>query len=733
MTVYDDFFGEFVAAGNGPDEAAALVMAAFLDGKSHRRGKRPFTGLDRHAGLWLSSFWETVSDGVFRSQEFALSLSRYFTQESVEAKALLCRVAASHPGVIRTAVRHSGLVLSAESAKWVELNDAASLAQGELDEFLRLCRRFHLALAEHNALVEQCRRPFHELTPLEVLGYASLYAFEHLIPRLLPARGYSTELAAESDAVSGAINRILLWKLATSSAEDFHLTEEVIARSLQSHLIPFLFPSKDGPRPRHDMLHAFAQLVEAQRELDSFLSASVDAFCYDDSISFELRGEQIEIVERDPAARAAWNRNGEKLARLHGYWFHRAIDAFALLPVATQIIGSPENHEENRVAYIKAIRSALQLQEVYGLDESVQVETGLRVDLFQALLSLELMTAFFNKAHLLPFSQHLERTSDWRLALTYLAMGGLLESSMENRFPLTWSDRDTKLQRIRGWTVTDASPKGDPKAAAAILDFWTSDLKALAERLKRGDQAPIPELHERPLLKMGRYLFQLPWLVAIQNNSTATLNNLRRIGARRPEGRDETQRIERRLGEASERRGFKVVANFHPPRTEAEDPGDVDLIASRDDQVIVLEVKSTFLRSTKREAWLHKTSTLRKAGLQLARKMRAVAEAMKADDGLRHSLGLPGDGVPPPLHGWIADTSIEHDHERFSGFLKVSIEEILIALRDDRHLLVSVGELLASMADDALAARQGGERPLYGDGFSAARFVEVIEREEVWA
>ena len=33
------------------------------------------------------------------------------------------------------------------------------------------------------------------------------------------------------------------------------------------------------------------------------------------------------------------------------------------------------------------------------------------------------------------------------------------------------------------------------------------------------------------------------------------------------------------------------------------------------------------------------------------------------------------------------DTCIEHDHERFSGFLKVSLEEVLIALRDDRHLL----------------------------------------------
>jgi hypothetical protein len=44
-------------------------------------------------------------------------------------------------------------------------------------------------------------------------------------------------------------------------------------------------------------------------------------------------------------------------------------------------------------------------------------------------------------------------------------------------------------------------------------------------------------------------------------------------------------------------------------------------------------------------------------------------------------------GGAPPIHGWIGDTSIERDHERFSGFLKLSLEELLIALRSDRSLL----------------------------------------------
>jgi hypothetical protein len=70
-----------------------------------------------------------------------------------------------------------------------------------------------------------------------------------------------------------------------------------------------------------------------------------------------------------------------------------------------------------------------------------------------------------------------------------------------------------------------------------------------------------------------------------------------------------------------------------------------------------------------------------------------------------------------------------------NGFLKVSLEEILIALRDDRHLLKDPGGLLDGrwMETDWSGAASFDHSPsLYPDGFSASRFVEVIESEAVW-
>lgn len=73
---------------------------------------------------------------------------------------------------------------------------------------------------------------------------------------------------------------------------------------------------------------------------------------------------------------------------------------------------------------------------------------------------------------------------------------------------------------------------------------------------------------------------------------------------------------------------------------------------------------------------------------------------------------------------------------RFSGFLKISVEELLIALRDDADLLADPEGLLSgrSLAEES-PSRIEAPRPsatLYPQGFRADRLVEIIEAEIVW-
>jgi len=112
-----------------------------------------------------------------------------------------------------------------------------------------------------------------------------------------------------------------------------------------------------------------------------------------------------------------------------------------------------------------------------------------------------------------------------------------------------------------------------------------------------------------------------------------------------------------------------------------------------------------------------------------------VRRALSEEVGLASSLGIDNLAAPLTMHGWIVDTSIEHDHQRFSGFLKVSLEEVLIALRDDRHLLNDPDGIISGRHPDIESEKVNDARQqltLYPEGFSAVRFIEVIENESVW-
>ena len=725
-SVYERRFQRLIDAGEDLPFAAEHAALAYLDGKPALRGKYKVTRAERHAAFWSSSFLTDLPAPAWQSQAMMLALAQYMGQERVASMTMLAHLVAVAPDVLVRAVRCSGLVLKQHSPRRTEL-DYLAASMPAIAELCKVLDIFDLAHRQRTSAVLMWQHKLAALSPLELLSYASLYAYEHWVPAQFGMTAPSTGAQADMQEAWDAINDILLWKLSHCPDDSTRLTDATIVQSLAKHLSPFLFPSPSGQTARHDLREAFAKLLAAQMELNSFVAQSANAFSYDHSIEFVRERERLEIKELDAAARADWQRNGRKLAALHNYWYYRAMDAFVDSGMATRQIGSAENHELNQVAYIKALRTQLQLTEVYGVSDTVTTDAGDTVPLFQALLSLELMNVFFQRDFLQTFAERLRTTGDWAAALSMMAMNGL-RAGNQTRFPLTWSSREAKIANMRGWTVTPEHPQGNSRHAAAIVDFWTSDWTKLATQLQGGAPGLKPDLFERPILKMGQTLVQLPWVVGLQNNSTAAINNLRRLGARRNEARAETQRIETQLGALLVTRGFKVVLNWNPPVGPNGNAGEVDVICAFDGTVLVLEVKSTYLRRTQQDAWQHETTTLRKAGQQLQRKVAAVQQALVDDPELARRLELEPGRPAPTICGWIADTSIECDHQRFGGFLKVSLEELLIALRDDRHLLHDPSGMLVQTA----SAARAGPPTLYPQGFNAGCLIEAVETQAVW-
>lgn len=677
----------------------------FLD---QRPAGKNLSALERARGLASASFWFDA-DAVAQSELASLALGRMLHFEDAASIELLLHLASHNPEILRWAIRYSKLFERTTSPLWLALR--AGLAGDEWQIFFAVCDRLLEQLKPFDELIAHAEKQLKRLSLLELFSYLSVLAYE----------AFSDDVPADRNGQQWKVyNRIILRKLQVCSEEDFRLTESRLGQSLKRHLIPIILPgssSADAARCREN-LESLAVLILATQERIDY-EDSIDWFCFDPECRYQLKPGESVIYNQSEAGTEEWQRTGRKSDLLWHYWMNRAVQAFTNSGMAEQIIGKPENHELNQLAYIKAMRSELQLQQIYGLADRLSLGDGSQVQLHHVLLASELTSVFFENQFIHPFQDYLHDSGVLVQALGRLAMDGLL--SGENRFPMTWSEEEAKIRRIKGWTVSEEHPRGSADSAKAILKFWSCDLKALAQQLKQQPGMPAPRLYEQPFYKVGRYSFQFPWVGAQQNNLTAAINNLRRVNARRADAQSETQRVELALAESLRQRGFAVEVGYRPAVTDEDDAGEVDLICHLDGVLLLLEVKSGYIRSTRHEVWLHRTNTLRKAAWQLRRKQVAVRSALMVDQELCARLGYKGDKPVADMHAWIVDTSIELDGQSVDGFRVVSREGMEVILRDEKQLLRPIDQLDEESRDS-----------LFPEGFTAGRFVAVVESGELW-
>ncbi|MDX2355077.1 NERD domain-containing protein [Stutzerimonas xanthomarina] len=678
----------------------------FLD---QRPAGKNLSALERARGLASASFWLDM-DAVAQSELASLALSRVLHFDNAVRADLLLHIASHNPETLRLAIRYSKLFERTESPLWLALR--AALGGDEWHVFFGVCDRLLDQLKPFDEVIARSDKQLEHLSLLELFSYLSVLAYQAL------SEDGSDDRSGQQWQV---YNRIILRKLEVCPEEDFRLTESRLGQSLKRHLSPIIFPESsatDAVRCREN-LEWLAVLIAATQERIDYES-SIDWFCFNSECRYQLKPGESVIYNQPKAGTERWQRTGRKSDLLWHYWMNRAVLAFADSGLAEQVIGSPENHELNQVAYIKALRSELQLQQIYGLGDRLSLTDGTQVQLHHVLLASELTSVFFQSQFIQPFQGYLRDSGVVAHALGSLAVDGML--SGENRFPMTWSEEEEKIRRIKGWTVSEDHPQGSADSAKSILKFWTSDLKALSQQLKQQPGMPASRLYEQPFYKIGRYSFQFPWVGAQQNNLTAAINNLRRVNARRADAQAETQRVELALAESLRQRGFAVEVGYRPPATDDDDAGEVDLICHLDGVVLLLEVKSGYIRSTAHEVWLHRTNTLRKAAWQLRRKQVAVRSALIADQELRTRLGYLGQEPESGMRAWIVDTSIELDGQLVDGFRVVSREALEVILRDEKQLLRPIDQLDEESRDS-----------LFPDGFTAGRFIAVVESDELWS
>ena len=326
-------------------------------------------------------------------------------------------------------------------------------------------------------------------------------------------------------------------------------------------------------------------------ELNSFISRSADAFSYDDTIRFVRRGDHLEIDVVDPDRRDAWWRDGPNSSVYHGYWFYRALDEFGMLQSGETNQWAAENQEANQLAYIQTQPGPYcdSPRVCTGLKRSVKAESGSVGRSFQALLSLEADVGVHSARFPADLTGHLERSG-----AVALAGPGLSESSHgRNGADEHWPDGNSQPE---GSTL----PSRGAGSASGVQHRFRAD---------QSNQSAF----------------------RVRSDTRGDLIDLRRTGAdgpRRRRNRDESRQLGQLLAE--ERISGSLLTGIPPIEGTERMLGSGSDLRPRAGVVIVMGVKSSYLRRSQRDAWLHATTTL-KAGQQLRQKIVAVRTALECN------------------------------------------------------------------------------------------------------
>jgi len=710
-SLYDTWFDKLTGQGTLPAQAAVTVIHRYLDGRSGAKT----SPVEIDAALWSSAFWRNCPDEVFRAECFALAFAKYLGRDQQQRFSEIVRALTVAPEACKRAIRYSRVFLSPGSGRWKELQGLTGQQVGGYKRFIKECREMWRRYEQRRQQADAAYGQLSDLSILDLLVYASISAFKTELPpvfglqppnALIPLPEFRYTIFTE------AVGRLLARRLEHCGKDELDITEERIRVCFRKRMYPLLLARQFDGGTSAALLKRFEGVIDAQIRLDHCRHTEIGSFCFDGKVS----GQESCDRSIEPIAHfEPWMRSCLRGQELHQYWQMRSLaglDESAADDGETLTRMAQDGHLKPS---IRMLADMLMLHDLFGIDEEIDVGNGIKVDLHRACLTLELAKANFEDTLLAPFLAAMRRHGDWASALVEVIESGMRDG-LQQRYPVLFARTTEKLQMLRQFTVSEASPFGSEEAAAALLAFFGNDLKSVRDHIHQSGKQLQGNFAEQPFLRLGDYVFTLPWILTTQNNATALANNLRRVRSRRPGVGKETKRIEERLAEQMQELGFRTLVGHVPPDGEGEPAGEVDLLASRDGHVFVFEIKSGYVRQTLEAAWHHRTSTLRKAGRQLERKLAALVDVLPGDGILRDSLQL--EVVPPAdqVHSWIVDTSIDFDRQKFSGHLKVSMTEVLIVLRDEAGFL----------ADD------GSLDTLYPDGFSASRFAQIIEQEVLW-
>ena len=640
---FDEQFNACVL-GSSNDEALLNTLDVLLF-KSSTSSK--FNSVsDKLDDFWRSNFIGKLTVEQMNNENLILALSQYIRSKSIDKDIVIKLLELNQPSVIK-AIRQSGIIANTDHCSWEvlrEINNQFDLL--EFKEFLLTVEYIQLQYQERCNAYKDLKRQLH-LDQITAMVFSSFYAYEYLMSDMDHLKiPYQIDI---NDNVSVQDIWSVFHEIITSSnIEKNKLTEKRLGQILKAKMSPFLF----GENLNHSLIkqyESFKELVAHKVEINLYQNQVVSAYCYKLSTNYYLQNKQL-ILETESRDSDLFQ---EKFGVLSAYWQWRGVNTLTDNPYFERL-DRGANFEYNAQALVKTQSIVLQACEVYGIEKAAFEQD---YDLYSLVFTMLLSQAHYVQDFVVAFKKIIESKNQYVFAtLSQLMMDGLLIG--QNRMPITFSTHKDKAIKMSDWIIEGGKNKR-VKEMSRILDFWSRDLR---------DGSDVSYV-EKSFYKIDDYIFALPWMSAQKNFNTATINTFRKLYKNRANLKSETDLMEQNLAGLLAKCKGRVYSQYEPSESGV---GEIDAIVVSEDKVLVIELKSTYVKSSVKEIYEYRNFVLKKAAYQLSRKSEYVRDVFLP------SLGL--DSSQFSIHSWIVDTTLEFDHEYIDGFLKISFEELVIIL-----------------------------------------------------
>ena len=655
---------------------------------------------NKFSAFWHAEFIQQLDGTHLQCQNMRWALGQYFRKSEID-EAVITRLMHLDIKSVIAGLRLSGLITRPSHEAWHAIRSLLlKINHQGLNQFLVVVDKMH---EQYKVRVEARVQLQTELglSQLHAMIFSSLYAYEYLVSPNQQILNIPYQVDGNDTYSVEDVYWVLDTIIRSAKPNKTSVNEQVIGLAIKKKLVPFLF--SDG---MNEVLarqyEEFKELVAIQLEIYHYENFVLGAYSYQLETDYRLVNNQLMLrtIGNSKHESELW---ADKFVIVQTYWTERGVEAFEASGMMSRIAQN-ENYQGNIEAMVQAFSVTEQILACYGIS-TIEVD-GLRLNVLDTAKTLALSKMHYQQEHIQPFLDFEEDISVFH-KLAVLAIEGIEKG--ENRLPFTFGKIQDKAIRMGNW-IDAASVEKAQDVMRDILYFWSHDLsKPIHYRNST--------VTEKPFYRVDGYCFQLPWLTAYQNLNTCLINHMRKLHTNRAELFHETSCMELQLAQLFKQAGFEVYPQYAV--NDMSGVGEIDLIATYKNHVIVIELKSSFIKKTIREIYEYRHFVLNKAAYQLDKKSCYVKNHIQEIAKLNET--------DVCMHSWIVDTTLEFDHQVFNKHLKLSIDELFIVLGGSSDFL----EKRLEQHTNSILSEDGAVR-LSKDFISPLHIIELIESNQFW-